>query len=354
MFCLQRAKSINIKLDKYVIFDCKETGECVHDDMSPKWFELVVPCPVNEDEHVNATNWLSYLIPAAHAQTTEAFWSVPSIETLESRVASEDLTGIGYTHFNIRSAQSLNIDADAFYYDLRINGQTVLENGLYSDFNAKIYDPNAPLNIDFGLQNLNFSGRLSGCDEMSIDIHFLKNAKPVGESISWQRSYVSLRDAREKQLTIGDNILSWTGGYKRASKEFDSEVFVNSIFVHKDLNFADNLTAIKKTQEDMVNMKGDFDRANLTFDGKPLVAVIRPPLTQTSYGLAVGVVEESGQIRYTFAYSIAKELKDYLLSLREQGQQFKRIIRHDSNIYTLRPDKGYSQSPPVCWDELPI
>ena len=170
----------------------------------------------------------------------------------------------------------------------------------------------------------------------------------------WHRSYVSLRDAREKQLKVGATNLSWQGIYRSASKEYDSEVFVNSVFVNETLQFAENIDAIKDTQQVMSKMKAKFDQAGLTFQGQTLVAVIRPPLTQISYGLAVGIVEETGQIRYTFSSTMASELKSYLLALREQGQKYRNIIRKDSFIYTLRSAKSYSQSPAICWDELTV
>ena len=351
--CLQRAKTVKPNDNNYVEFRCNANGECLHDEMSPKWFDL---CPLTNDpdSSISNLNWLSPFISEAYAQTKHTYWAVPSLPTLESRVDQQDLIGIGYTHFFLSSDKPIRNGADALYYDLQVNGQTVLEDGLYPDFNLKSYDDTQPLSINFGLQNLNFSGQVNGCDELTLNIQFLKDGQPIGDNILWHRSYVSLRDAREKQLKVGATNLSWQGIYRRASKEYDSEVFVNSVFVNKTLQFAENIDAIKDTQQVMSKMKAKFDQAGLTFQGQTLVAVIRPPLTQISYGLAVGIVEETGQIRYTFSSTMASELKSYLLALREQGQKYRNIIRKDSFIYTLRSAKSYSQSPAICWDELTV
>jgi hypothetical protein len=351
--CLQRADSVSANTSNYVEFRCNTNGECTHDEMSPKWFDL---CALASVDHNDAyqENWLSHFISSAYAQTSSTYWAVPSLQTLESRMGQQDLQGSGYTHFSIDSDQALKNGADAFYYDLKVNGQTVLEDGLYPDFNLKPYVDSEPFSVDIALQNLNFTGLVNGCDELSLNLQFMKNSQPLGESIQWQRSYVSLRDARNKQMQLGDATLSWQGQYKRAAQEYDTELFISSLEVADDLNFADNLREIKRIQQAISDMKDDFDRAGITFNGKSLVAVIRPPLRRISYGLVVGMVEDTGQIRYTFASSVVRELKAFLLELREQGQHYRRIIRDDIFPYSLRGAKSYSQSPPVCWDELVV
>ena len=350
--CLQAAK-LKPNSPNYVEFNCQGNGQCKLSEFSPKWFD---ECPINDSATTESAgaHLFSAIFPKAYAQDNNSYWAVPSLETLQARIAAKDLVGIGFTHFTIRSDKPLENDADGFYYDLKVNQQTVLEDSLYSDFNVKEYDPNQAISIDFGLQNLNFSGRINGCDELSVDIQFLKNGKPVGDKINWQRSYVALRDARKKQMKVDDTVLSWQGNYQRADKEYDSEVFISSILIAKNLDFSDHLPAIKKNQKNISAMKAKFDQAGLVFEGKPLVAVIRPPLTQISYGLAVGIVEDTGQIRFTFSRELAKKLKSYMLTLRQEKPEFESIIMSDTFIYALRSAKSYSQSPTVCWDELAI
>jgi hypothetical protein len=354
--CLKRADPIDPKQANYTQFECKQGAGCKHDPMSPKWFDL---CDDHQVQNHMATDlqwwagkFLQEVLPAAYAQSMASVWAVPTLDTLSARIASEDLVGIGFTEFNIVADAPLNLDADAYYYDLKVNGQVIQIDGLPGDYNAQPYAPNQALQINFGLQNLNFSGVNDGCDELSISVQFVKDRDLVGGPIQWSRSYVSLRDASQKTLNLDNVNFSWAGKYHRAPKEYDTEVFVNSILISKDLDFASHHLMITKTQQTISKMKQEFDRAGLMFEGKPLVSVIRPPLTQISYGLAVGVVEKTGQIRYTYASDVAKRLKAFLLEKRNEAAEFKRIIRNDSFLYSLRGDKSYSVSPPICWDEV--
>jgi hypothetical protein len=352
-FCLQRATQVDPQWPNYTQFECGVGKGCKHNPLSPKWFDL---CEINTVVKSSSTSWpkqfVSAVFPSAFAQGRDNAWAVPTLDTLTSRIRSEDLLGIGYTEFTVSSDASLGLDADSYYFDLTVNGQLILIDGLSGDYNVQTYDPDKALDLKFALQNLNFSGVRDGCDELSLTMHFLKDQQLLDESIEWQRSYVSLRNAAKKTLVKNGVTISWDGNYKRAAKEYDTEVFVNSMLVSPTLDFAGRLLEIKQTQQTISNMKQVFDRSGLMFEGKPLVSVIRPPLTQISYGLAVGVVEPSGQIRYTYAAEVAKRLKNFLLEKRNQGAEFKRIIRSDSFLYSRRGDKSYSVSPPVCWDEV--
>ena len=98
-------------------------------------------------------------------------------------------------------------------------------------------------------------------------------------------------------------------------------------------------------------MKRDFDGLGLNFEGRPLVAVMRPPLTQLSYGLAIGMVEETQQIRFTYDRDTAIRLKEFLLKQRAQGGKYRSTIAHDTFLYSIRGDKSYMASPPVCADD---
>lgn len=351
-FCLQRASQIDPQWPNYTQFECSLGKGCKHNPLSPKWFEL---CDIKSVAIAHSTSWSQQLIsavfPPAFAQGRDNAWAVPTLDTLTSRLGSEDLVGIGYTEFTLTSDAPLGIDADSYYFDLMVNGQPILIDGLSGDYSVQPYDPDKALDLKFALQNLNFSGVRDGCDQISLSMHFLKDQQLLDESIEWQRSYVSLRNAATKTLILNGVSISWEGNYIRAPREYDTEVFVNSILVSPTLDLLAHKDAINSTQKTIGQMKDKFDVAGLLFEDKPLVSVIRPPLSQISYGLAVGIVENTGQIRYTFANDFAKRLHAFLLEKRQEGEAFKKIIRHDSFLYSLRGDKSYSVSPPVCWDE---
>ncbi|MFT4994417.1 MAG: hypothetical protein ACI965_001444 [Paraglaciecola sp.] len=354
--CLKRAETVDPTLKNYTQFECHKDKGCTHNPMSPKWFERCDVKPLTRGAVISTpSNWLddvfSAVLAPAFAQGINNVWAVPTLDTLTSRIATADLVGVGFTTFNVSADKPLGIDAQSYYFDLSVNGQPIEIDGLPGEYNVQAYAPDKPLNIDFALQNLNFSGVRNGCDELTLKLHFLKDEKLTAEALNWSRSYVALRNASEKNKPFGAAQLSWTGKYNRAPKEYDTEVFASSVNVATELDFNKYKDQIKKAKEDISTMKTNFDKAGLEFEGKTLVSVIRPPLTRISYGLAVGIVEDTGQIRFTFSNKFSTRLLNFLLEKRQEAPEYKKIIRHDAFRYSLRGDKSYSVSPPVCWDE---
>jgi hypothetical protein len=340
-FCLSRASVIPDSGKNYTTYDCEQGGSCTHNNLSPKWFDL---CPVANSE---LNYFLSPLIRTAYADDTVA-WAIPSLDTLQQR---EDLFGIGYTRFKVEAATAMNKNYDGFYYDLEVNGRQANVNGLPGSYRAQEHDFSKPVAMEFGLQNLNFSGVNDGCDEIALTLHFVKDGEEVGAPISLRRSYVALRDARDKNLTSDGQAYRWTGKYQRAPKMYDSEVFISSILIAKNLDFQANAQKLKNAKHTISRMKRDFDALGLKFEGRPLVAVIRPPLTQLSYGLAIGMVEETQQIRFTYENATAERLKKFLLQQRDRGGAYHSTIADSTFIYTVRGSKSYMASPPVCADD---
>lgn len=56
---------------------------------------------------------------------------------------------------------------------------------------------------------------------------------------------MALRDARIKEFIRNDVRYRWSGKYQRAPKEFDTEVFVSSILVSRNLDFQKNRIGVK-------------------------------------------------------------------------------------------------------------
>lgn len=341
-FCLQRAANIDPAANPLTRYHCNETQGCRHDELTPIWFSF---CNGNNHSLFN----LDFSpITSSHAAETDRAWVIPSLATLKKR---DDLFGIGYTHFQLQTLSPLNVDADGYYLDLAVNGRETRVNGLPGNFSATAHDFSQPLSIDFALQNLNFSGKRNGCDQISLTLHFVKNGELTGEPVTLGRSYVALRDAREKDITHDGITYRWNGSYVRAPREYDTEVFISSILISKTLEFAANQQRIERAQQDISAMKTAFDQLGLMFEGKPLISVIRPPLTQISYGLAIGIIEDTQQVRFTFDNATATRLKTFLLQQRERGNPYRQIIKSDSFLYSIRGDKSYMASPAVCWDD---
>jgi hypothetical protein len=306
--------------------------------MSPLWFDWK-----SQSEPKVSGVWF---IPSAYAGSEKDFWSIPNLETLNNKNSERT---IGYTHFSITSEKPLNIDADAFFYDITANGVAANINGVTGSYRAIKYDPSLPLNIEFGLQNLNFSGHDAGCDAIGLSIRFIKNGTLLDKPIHLTRPYIALRDAGKVTSSINDVAISWTGNYIRAGKEYDNEVFLLSKLVSNDLDFEAHKTKIQAAVTEIERVKNDFNNLKLTFNDQPLVAVVRPPLTKISYSLAVGKVEENRQIRFTFDENKARELKSFLIAQRNSSSTAKRVIDPGLFIYKIRGDTRYVPSPQACF-----
>jgi hypothetical protein len=340
-FCLSRSAATP-DTSNYTLYHCKQGEGCQHEGTSPKWFELC------GSDAIGLGDFSFPFIRSAYAQAEAKEWAIPELKVLRQR---EDLFGIGYTHFKLEATSAMNKDYDGYYYDIAVNGWKANINGLAGSFRAQSHDFAKPITIEFGLQNLNFSGINDGCDDIALTLNFVKDGETVGTPITLRRSYVALRDARVKEMDADNIHYRWTGKYQRAPKMYDTEVFVSSILVASNLDFQGNRLAIEDAKEKISGMKRDFDGLGLTFEGRPLVAVIRPPLTQLSYGLAIGMVEETQQIRFTYDRATAKRLQQFLLEQRARGGDYRATIAHDTFLYSVRGDKSYMASPPVCADD---
>jgi hypothetical protein len=325
----------------YTLYHCEQGDGCRHEPSTPKWFDA---CPL---EDTGRNFFLSPFIRTAYAQDSKD-WAIPSLTVLQNR---EDLFGIGYTRFKVAASSAMNKDFDGYFYDIAVNGWQANIDGLPGSYRAQAHDFSQPLSIEFGLQNLNFSGVNDGCDEIVLTLNFVKEGEPAGEPVTLRRSYVALRDARVKEIATDHGQYRWTGKYQRAPKMYDTEVFISSILIAKSLDFQTHQSAIENAKRSISGMKRDFDALGLKFEGRPLVAVIRPPLTQLSYGLAIGMVEETQQIRFTYENATAKRLRQFLLQQRARGGAYQSIIAPDTFLYTVRGDKSYMASPPVCADD---
>jgi hypothetical protein len=338
IFCLSRPAQIS-KEDNYTLYNCVQGDSCKHDGMSPKWFEL---CPASES---NSQASLFSIINTAYADIESPFWAIPTLETLQQR---EDMFGIGYTHFKVEASSPINLDYDSFFFDIVVNGMKANINGLPGSFNTYEHDSSRAISFEFGLQNLNFSGHLSGCDEIELNINFVKDGAIIGSPVTLKRSYVALRDARDSEQVIDGIGYLWTGKYQRAPRMYDNEVFISSLAISNDLDFDAHKAKITENKREISAMKIKFDALGLEFEGRPLVAVIRPPLTKLSYGLVVAIVEESKQLRFTFDRSTAKDLEEVLLAQRSQGQKYRSVIRDKLMIYSMKGSEDFMASPAVC------
>ena len=115
--------------------------------------------------------------------------------------------------------------------------------------------------------------------------------------------------------------MKWSGTYNSPAKPDKYEVFLTSS------------TAIQAIRQ----FKAHFDQANLEFNKQRLVAVIRPPLPPSKFfGVAAGIILESGQTRFTYDEEIAGQLCRELYSKRK-APDLKSIIQDDIYRYENQP-----------------
>ncbi len=335
-FCLKRPAALEPSTDQHVHLDCDESNACKLHFPSPKWLE---PCPVEE---IKTSRGFS-LLPVAHAADTARRWSVPSARTLV--VYKDRMQGVGYTLVSIETDALRDPALIGVEVDVRVNGVPVLEDGLAPALRPVPHDPSKPFRHSFALESLDFEGAQAGCEAIVLTLRpRLANGK-TGEPLSVTLPYVALRDAPDKRLPFGKGTLNWSGKYVVPAAEWSHEAFISSVSYANSGGDA----AAAAARERVVALKRDFDRLGLTHKGRPLVAVIRPPLTLTgdklAYGLTTGVVQVSGQVRFTFSPQDAHAIGDALLEARKDNAAAQRVINREKYIYKVAGTRERLETP---------
>lgn len=274
------------------------------------------------------------LIGSAHAQPRSAaakVWYAPSLRTLWERRKAGDVRGVGYTLFTLAAPPMPQLAADAFVYEVAVNGTPVHFAGLPPAAAPREFDPELGFELQFGLENLNFRGRHLGCDRLAVTLTFLKGGEPVGEPVRLQRPYVALRDADAITDPSWPLPITWSGRYKLPKDQWEYELIVGEDNfdwfppgVRDDLPAEAKAAAAadqRKLEERMQWNRGWIDKQRLPGpDGTRLVGVLRPPLSikpgkpgsalaadfgqslrQLAYGIVLGLEDPaSGQVRFTF------------------------------------------------------
>jgi hypothetical protein len=335
-FCLKRPQTLESSNDQHVHLDCDESNSCKLHFPSPKWLE---PCPLEEIK----TSRSFSLLPLAHAADTARRWSVPSAKTLA--VYKDQMKGVGYTLVRIETDALRDPAIIGVEVDVRVNGVPVLEDGLAPALRPVPNNPGQAFSHSFALQSLDFEGAQAGCEAIVLTLRPRLSSGKTGEPLSVMLPYVALRDAPGKQLPFGKGKLSWSARYVVPDAEWSHEAFITSV----SYSTAGGDAAADRARERAVALKKDFDRLGLAHNGRPLVAVIRPPLTLTgstlAYGLTTGVVQASGQVRFTFSPQEAHALGDKLLQERADNAAARRVIDREKYIYKVAGTRERQETP---------
>jgi hypothetical protein len=342
-FCLQRPNPLVPSADHHVHLDCNVNGACKLHFPSPKWLEI---CAV---ESPRTSRGFS-LFPQAFAADEARKWSVPSAKTLAAHEGQ--LKGVGYTLIDVQTDVFQDSAVIGVEVDVRVNGTSILEDGLAPGQRPVPNDPAKPFRHTYALESLDFQGAQAGCEAITLTLRpRLADGKGLGTAQTATLAYVALRDKELKTIPFGKGSLTWSARYVIPADEWSHEAFITSL----SYSAAEGETVAATTRTRAVALKQAFDRLGMNFQGRPLVAVIRPPLTLTgerlAYGLTAGVVQPSGQVRFTFSYQEANQIADAMLARRAADSAARAVVNRDKYIYKAAGNKqrqGTPTPPGVC------
>jgi hypothetical protein len=281
-------------------------------------------------------------IRSAVAQTGVKIWEVPDIESLAKR--RSELRD-GYTTFAIDSTDLTAVAANGVSLDLRVNGVEVRVEGMPGEYLTRIFDPKKPFHLEFGLQNLDFAGNSAGCDQVRAELRFWNGRTAVGKPVILERAYAALRDGEPLTVSAEGHHFTWSAHYERPLTAVDYRVFVQS-FLLDSWNTLKDREQVRRGVGELEAERKRVDQLQLVYQGMPVVAVMRPPLSRPSWGLALGLRQPTGQIRFTFAKDEARMFQAFIRAQRTSANPAAMAaFRADSYIYIEQPD---ASRPSTC------
>ena len=273
---------------------CREGQRCVPE------VSIVVPC--GGACTASAWRWTG-LIPSAMAQASAPTaaarpapgdWIVPRLETLRERRGTPQAVAFSDVTLTL-SLPPHAPAADEATYDIRINGRKLWVNGLPAWTHGSAFKAGVPLQLAFGLENLDSAGKYNGRERVEVRIILLRDKHAVFED-SVAFDFFALRDQDEQAATSASGQpVRWAAKYSPAAADR------YQIFAYGG-GEADTLAAKEKMQQARVP-------SSTAAGALPLVGVVRPPnRNNKSWGVAVGVAQASGQVRFSFDGATTKAL----------------------------------------------
>ncbi len=239
------------------------------------------------------------LFSAAFAQPDQAGkknygWTVPNLQTLKEK----KITGFSEIIIKSKSLNPKLKESNLYYYSIEVNNTPIYIDGLLPEYMKYPFSYEKGISLDFGLENLGFSGINKGYEKIAVTVYFYHDSKFIS-SILLPLDYVALRnsDPKDKEASDGSKFI-WEALFK-ANRE-------NQIFVLSTINV-----------QEALNSKKRIDSGPLLFKGNKVVGVVRPPYRDNkNYGVCVGVVLPGKQVKFTFDNKEANEFVTYLTNNR--------------------------------------
>ena len=338
--CLSRADPLpDVPMKNHAVLTCEEGKPCIEFGPTDAGWLRPANCGAKAGPAgaLRPPRYASLFAAPAAAAPASAVWTVPSLNSLKMLREQHALKD-GYTVFTISAAADTKIDADAYGLDLRVNDKSVLIEGLPADLRRRRVLTDQPLQIKFALQNLDFNGRYAGCDRIEANLLLYRDDESVGPPIALPFHYAALRDVNPTEIATAQGKFTWSATYEvaQAPAQNDWRVFLTS-------GRRDEVGHLDKMRE-------DIGRLGLVFkDGgqdNPVVAIVRPPLKGT-FGLALGIVQPSGQIKFTFSRDMANRLLTFAKDARSKNPAARNLIADSVFLYQEPPniDRHYACAP---------
>jgi hypothetical protein len=270
-------------------------------------------------------------------------WVVPSLQSLLKR----NVEGVGFSIITLKTDAFRNRDINAVEVDVRVNDVPVHEDGLPPEHRRVANYPDAPFGHSFALQTLNFLGARGGCDVIRLALTPVFGDGRRGETSVAQLPYVALRDVAERTVPLGKAELKWTASYATPAREWRHIPFLHSYVFRLSGGEAAIAAATQAAEKD----KSWLDQKNLSYEGRRIVGVIRPPRTlqrdgTAAFGLAAGLIQDNGQVRFTFSEPEAKKIGEFVRARRTQLPGGASVIERRS--YVFQAVGGSRTVPGVC------
>ena len=274
--CFER-KVETLNREPIVRLKCEEGGSC---QVAPDDFGWAQTCPL--DTRGSVLTGVAYA--QTHNSSAESGWIVPSLQTLRKLHGGKETKG--FTEFKLTSGPLPSLkEADRLIYGIRVNGVPIYIDGLPPEVDPVPFNSEAGISLEFGIENLDFAGKNAGQEYIDVSLQFMKGTRLIRQA-GVRLRYVALRSKPETQLTVDQGLtLRWQGTYYPGKRQDVYQIFLLST------------PSVKEAQE----RKDRIDRAKLSVGNIPLVAVLRPPLGENAnFGVALGIRQASGQVKFTF------------------------------------------------------
>lgn len=342
--CLQRPAPFPKIKAEHDLFECDEGNACQPARMGTGWLSgcKEQSGAIRPTEPPNLLHRASYQLAQAGAGAAARRWIAPSLESI-SRGGTE---GVGYTVFTIETPAFMQRGVLGVEFDVRVNGTRVEEDGLAPEVRPLPNDPEKRFVHAFALQSLNFQGAQGGCDMIEIGLKPLLPKGEKGSNRTAVLSYAALRDVEERKERLGDDAtLTWRASYITPAREWRHIPIVHSYIYPVESAERRDVAA----RQAMAHKRW-LDEQRLLYRDQQVVGVIRPPRTiqangTAAFGLAIGLFQPTGQIRFTFSEGEAREISRFMIAQRGRPGA-TRIIAPE--VYVFQAFGGSRTVPGVC------